>query len=466
MRRHRMVVTVVLVGLAVPVSPLRAQQALTPPAGIVVTSPVVTINNSPGDQTDPHVDKNSVAYTDVPSSQIRYFDFLTQTDAAIPLGSALFDVLSDVHDGRIAFSRVEVDRNAIFVFDIASASLTEIDPHPGSDRMGTALGGNTLAFIDMSSGNGDVYAFDLANPSLPPQLVSGSPDAEQNPNVSPDGNTIVWEDCPTSISNCDVLKGVRVNGNWNVSAVANSASPEGNPDTDGKWIVYDKTESTGDEHIHYQPVGGGPDVELTLPGFQQNPSISHGVIGFESRASSSTPADLFAYDIANNVLYQVTSTPLTNENLNDISVLDNGDVRMVWAANSGAAGDENIHATTFTPITAAVSYQVCPLYDPAVARKSGAAYPIKLQLCDSSGNNLSSPSVTVHAVSIARVSSNTPATLDDTGNANPDLDFRYDASVAGYIFNLNTKGYASGTYSLTFTAGADPTLHSAPFAVK
>jgi len=62
--------------------------------------------------------------------------------------------------------------------------------------------------------------------------------------------------------------------------------------------------------------------------------------------------------------------------------------------------------------------------------------------------------------------SNSPVAFDDTGNANPDFDFRYDATFEGYIFNLSTKGYGTGMYSLSFTAGADPTVHTASFAVK
>jgi hypothetical protein len=31
---------------------------------------------------------------------------------------------------------------------------------------------------------------------------------------------------------------------------------------------------------------------------------------------------------------------------------------------------------------------------------------------------------------------------------------------------LNTKGYATDTYSLNFTAGSDPAIHSVPFAVR
>jgi Tol biopolymer transport system component len=442
---------------------------VTPPAPIQVNSPIITINSSPGDQTDPHVDKDLVSYTDAATNQIRYYRFSTGVDLAIPQDqTTLFDVLSDVNGGRIAFSRVEMDRNAIYVFDTSTLSLTEIDPHAGSNRFNPALGGNTLAFVDQSSGNGDIFSYDLgANPPKPPLVVSLDPNAEQNPNVSPDGRWIVWEDCAVSITHCNVFKGILSGGVWSVSAVENSPDPEGNPDTDGIWIVYDANRAgnaTGQD-IYYQPVGGGAEVQLSLPGDQQNPSIKGGFIGFESRATSSSPADLFVYDIANNILYQVTATPTIDENLSDISLLDNGDIRMVWAANDGAAGDENIHATTFTPIRPAL-YQICPLYDSNVAKKAGSAYPIKIQLCDASGTNLSSSSIMLHAVSVVRTSTNTPTVFDDTGDANPDFDFRYDSSLGGYVFNLSTKGYATGTYSLNFSAGTDPAPHSALFAVK
>jgi hypothetical protein len=113
-----------------------------------------------------------------------------------------------------------------------------------------------------------------------------------------------------------------------------------------------------------------------------------------------------------------------------------------------------------------VVFNVCPLYATNTAKKSGSAYPIKLQLCDAAGTNLSSASIVVHAVSVTQVSTSTAATLDDTGSANPDFDFRYDPTLGGYIFNLSTNGYSTGTYSLNFTVGSDPTVYSALFAVR
>jgi hypothetical protein len=51
------------------------------------------------------------------------------------------------------------------------------------------------------------------------------------------------------------------------------------------------------------------------------------------------------------------------------------------------------------------------------------------------------------------------------GNSNPNNVFRYDASLGGYIFNLDTKGLAVGTYTFYYKAGNDPTAHSLTFVV-
>jgi uncharacterized repeat protein (TIGR01451 family) len=141
------------------------------------------------------------------------------------------------------------------------------------------------------------------------------------------------------------------------------------------------------------------------------------------------------------------------------------DTQMVGANSFSVKASDNVGNASSAVANYTVAYRVCSLYTP-VAKQSGSTYPIKIQLCDAGGSNLSSPSITVHAVSVTKVSSNTTAALDDTGNANPDLDFRYDMTLAGYMFNLSTKGYVTGTYSLNFRAGADSTIHSVLFAIK
>ena len=162
---------------------------------------------------------------------------------------------------------------------------------------------------------------------------------------------MVWEQCLVTVLNCDIMRSVRSGGVWGpAQPVASTADPEGNPDTDGTWIVYDTTRTgsfTGQD-IYFQPVGGGAETQLQIVGLQTKPSISHGVIAFESRPSAIAPGDIFVYVIATNTLYQVTSEATIDRQLSDVSVLPNGDIRVVWAANDGLAGDYNVYARTFS----------------------------------------------------------------------------------------------------------------------
>jgi hypothetical protein len=114
--------------------------------------------------------------------------------------------------------------------------------------------------------------------------------------------------------------------------------------------------------------------------------------------------------------------------------------------------------------TQSVSFNICVLYDPTKAVKSGATYPIKIQLCDGNGSNVSSAGIVLHAVNIQQVSSSAYGDVITAGNANPDNNFRFDSGY--YILNLKTTGLATGTYKLYFTAGDDPVLHSVEFQVK
>ncbi len=110
-----------------------------------------------------------------------------------------------------------------------------------------------------------------------------------------------------------------------------------------------------------------------------------------------------------------------------------------------------------------VAYGACLLYDTTHANKSGSTIPIKFQLCDAAGNDVSSSAITVTALQVVMLSTNASSTVIDAGNANPDNNFRFDSTLGltgGYIFNLQTTGLATGTYLLTFTVPGDPTTHS------
>jgi microsomal dipeptidase-like Zn-dependent dipeptidase len=111
-----------------------------------------------------------------------------------------------------------------------------------------------------------------------------------------------------------------------------------------------------------------------------------------------------------------------------------------------------------------VAYNVCLLYDPTKVKKAGSTVPIKLQICDAAGANLSRPDIAVVATSVLMVSTQTSGPVEDPGNSNPDGNFRYDSG--GYHFNLKTTGLAAGTWELRFRIAGDPTEHGAGFQVR
>ena len=131
------------------------------------------------------------------------------------------------------------------------------------------------------------------------------------------------------------------------------------------------------------------------------------------------------------------------------------------------SGDANFQASSAT-LAQKISYGICALYDQTRSVNGGATFPIKLYLCDANGNDVSSSTIVVHATAVTNVSGYA-GPVESPGNAYPDNDFRYDSTqgpTGGYTFNLGTTGLVTGTYSLQFKAGADPTTHSVNFGVK
>jgi hypothetical protein len=116
-----------------------------------------------------------------------------------------------------------------------------------------------------------------------------------------------------------------------------------------------------------------------------------------------------------------------------------------------------------------VSYNVCALYDQFKVWKSGATVPVKFQLCDAGGANQSSSGIVVTANQLSLVGGALDLPPEDSGNANPDSNFRYDSGLQGYIFNLSTKGLSSGTWRLSFSASGDPApagTHGLRFGIR
>ena len=146
-------------------------------------------------------------------------------------------------------------------------------------------------------------------------------------------------------------------------------------------------------------------------------------------------------------------------------------------ADDAAIDTTNVGARTFTVYAAdnvdnsatdsvdyIVAFGVCPLYDVAKPKPAGSVVPLKFQLCNNTGGNLSSPSITVNSLGLTYVSTNVDGAVEDAGSANPDDNFRYSSGY--YIYNTSTKGKGSGTWAMRFRATGDPTIHRLQFELK
>jgi hypothetical protein len=89
--------------------------------------------------------------------------------------------------------------------------------------------------VDYSTGGGggDIYVYDLAaSPPVSPQLLqSAGANTYAFTSMSEDGNTVVWENCPTTL-NCDIMQAVRTGGAWAISTTTNSPESENDAHAD------------------------------------------------------------------------------------------------------------------------------------------------------------------------------------------------------------------------------------------
>lgn len=311
------------------------------------------VNNGPGDQTDPHVSGALVAYTSEVGggSEIRYHDLATGQDAPVP-SSGSFDFVSDISGGTVVFTRV-TSTSSIFTYDVGTkAPPVEIAPREGANRRAAVIGGRTVAWQDFnyraSALEPEIAAFDLEHQTL--TRLSDDALLDRTPAVSADGQVIVWSKCQAGGSGCDIWQARAVQGGFLTQQLTGAEGEDIQPDTNGRVVVYASTRTVDgvkDRDIHWQPVGGGEERRLALPGVDTNPSISGSLLAFERfDATAAQPNfDIYLYDLETQTLYPLTQTP-EDENLNDLSVAADGTVNVVWTVPEN--GDFNVHAFTFT----------------------------------------------------------------------------------------------------------------------
>ena len=98
-------------------------------------------------------------------------------------------------------------------------------------------------------------------------------------------------------------------------------------------------------------------------------------------------------------------------------------------------------------------------YDQSKAHTSGSIIDIKLQISNVNGRNASSENPPVRAVSL------TKSPQGDRGEFPPN-GFRFIPEFQGYIYEVNIKDFATGTWNQNLTASSDRTVHIVSFRIR
>jgi len=347
--RQRRLVCALLITLALLVplrNPFAASATNAPVESTVVLDPAgapflqgtfQVVSNDQANETSLHVDCDIASYTynELGTADIHYQNLSTGVDNVVP-GNHL-DILSDISGSRIAFVEVSNSGDFIRVFDTISHAQTVI---PGFEKNLPSIGGNLVAFEDRSAAFGipAIVTYDLNSGTIT-QLTNDSL-SNVFPQVSPNGDAVVWNKC--QFTGCDIYAAIQTSpGAFTTRALTTGKREEPFASaTNGELAVYVSNRS-GEKDIYYQPLTGGTEIHLSIPGDQRFPTISGDFITFESVVQ--TGADIFVYDIRTEKLYRVTNDQV-DHHFADISVC-NGVGRIVYRTESN--GGLDAYAFTF-----------------------------------------------------------------------------------------------------------------------
>ena len=446
------------------------------PAGAAATSvptlpgTSITINNGPGDASQPQVSGNYVSYTDDATGllAVHYYNLATGTDASIP-SNGDNDSLSGISGTTIAYQHADTSGDfSINSYDIGSTSPVPVDPQTGSVRTNPAIGGDTVAWVDFTADpEYPQIMVDTTDTQTVTDLSSDPATANVQPAVSSDGSVVVWAKCDPSGSPCNIWEAVRGSGGtWTVSPLTTGTADSELPDTDGNIVVYQSVRSN-EQGVYWQPVGGGTEQEVPYPagpGTSGKPHTSGGLISFEYSPSGGTP-DMYVYSLATQTDYQITSAPGISNTLNDISVTPDGQARVVWEAQQTGSTSQvdgfvfqvpqAAQAISFTaPATGTVGGSAT-----LSATGGGSGNPVTFTVDLSSGAGVctvSGDTVTYTAAGSCVIDANQAGTLDYTPAPQVTATITVDQAPAFVIDTPPATAQAGQPYDYTFAASGTP----------
>jgi Tol biopolymer transport system component len=256
-----------------------------------ITGTFQVINAGPGDQTNPHVSGDIAVYTSTDAtSEVRYYDFATNTDHLVPTGGfAAF--LSDVSNGHIVYTQVGLGGSQIGEFNVADSTTTLIGTSNQVSNPTVSTDGS-VAYEDRGfnpdPAASEIVVTDITQGAASSVRITNDAMKDINPQISADGNHVVYQKGDTTGVNNDVwVSDTIAPGVWTSTDItATLAGEHVTPDIsgDGRFVTWAST-ADGDYDIYvWDRLNPSATTHFDLPGVQRNPSITDDgkYISFES----------------------------------------------------------------------------------------------------------------------------------------------------------------------------------------
>ncbi|MBI3567058.1 MAG: hypothetical protein HY084_02490 [Gemmatimonadetes bacterium] len=132
-------------------------------------------------------------------------------------------------------------------------------------------------------------------------------------------------------------------------------------------------------------------------------------------------------------------------------------------ATATYGGDAN-HNGSSGSASITITYAICAANDEDGGEhryniEGGSTLVARVRVCNAAGKSIGSRTIAVKAVGVSPTGS-----LLASAKRNPGYLFRLDDG--SYQFELSTKGFGSGSYTLDYTVGNDPTVHHYAFSIR
>jgi len=341
------------------------------------TETIISTGTEYSNQYCPSVNGDLIAWEDerTPFTNVYLYNLASGEEYAPVPGYDYWQSGPDIDGSRVVWGQLDttIDSFSIVLYDSSTKNSESLPAVAGPDYWSTredhplpVISGDLVVWQDFTSGDWDIFSYDISSGTLTPVALISNPDHQKNPAVS--GNYIAYENWSGTMSSAVWL--------YNISdSSAEEISPGSilaiNPDISGDTVVW---EDSGIVYRYTISTGTVTQVTPAGPGTaQMHPAISSDLIVLEDYRRSSY-GDIYMYTISSGTETWVSPQPESAAQTRPAV----SDSRIVW--QDGRSGIADIFLLTLG------SPGTCPVADFSPSVNAGTS-PLYVVFTDRSAGS-------------------------------------------------------------------------------